>query len=86
MEQVQIIDMIRQAVPGAEVQIEGADCNFTVVVVSDTFSGLTPVKRQQQVLAAFNDLLAGGELHALSVRAHTPAEWSAIQQQNLVTL
>lgn len=86
MEQAQVIQMIQEAVPGAEVLIEGADCNFTAVVLSEQFEGLSPVKRQQRILAGFSDLLSTGQLHALSVKAHTPAEWSALQQQSLAQI
>ena len=80
MEREQVIARIEQAVPAAaDIQVEGADCDFTALVLSDTFSGVSPVKRQQQVLAEFADVLASGELHALSVKAHTPEEWQSKQ-------
>lgn len=86
MEQAQVISMIEQALPGSEVRVEGADCSFTVVVISEQFESLSQVKRQQQILSGFSELLGSGELHALSAKAYTPAEWSAIQQQSLAQL
>ena len=71
----EIISLIQASLAGAEVLPEGADCNFTVTVISDEFSGLMPAKRQQKVLNVFSEQLRTGALHALSVKAFTPAEW-----------
>jgi len=66
---------IEQAIPGAHVFLEGEGCDFSAIVVSDSFRGLTPVKRQQMVLAPMADWLSSGALHAFSVKAYTGAEW-----------
>jgi acid stress-induced BolA-like protein IbaG/YrbA len=79
MEKAAVAARIKQAIPDAEIQVEGADCNFSVVVLSQQFEKMMPVKRQQQILACFSDLLGSGALHALSVKAHTPAEWAKLQ-------
>ena len=78
MEKAAVAARIKQAIPDAEIQVEGADCNFSVVVLSQHFEKMMPVKRQQQILACFSDLLGSGALHALSVKAHTPAEWAKL--------
>lgn len=70
---------VERAVPGARVFLEGEGCEFTAIVVSDGFDGLSPVRRQQAVLAGVADWLASGALHAFSVRAYTAAEWDARQ-------
>lgn len=82
MQASEVVQRIQTQLTGAEVLVEGADCSFTVAVISDSFTGLPPVKRQQQVLGCFGDLLASGELHALTVQAYTTAEW---QQKNALT-
>lgn len=76
-----IVDLL----PEAEVDIEGEDCNVVVTVISDHFEGLTPVKRQQVVLAGFTDALANGRLHALSVKPYTLSEWNK-RYTNLVQI
>ncbi len=87
MQSEEVVQRIREAVPAAsDIQVEGADCDFTALVLCEDFAGLSPVKRQQQVLAQFADVLGSGELHALSVKAHTPAEWQAKQAQSLTQL
>ena len=73
-------DAILQVMPEAEIRLEGADCTFSITVISAQFADMRPVARQQRVLAAFHDALQRGDLHALSVKAFTPQEWE--QQQN----
>lgn len=87
MDAQEVINRIRTVVPeSAQVEVDGADCDFTAIVLSESFAGTSPVKRQQSILSQFSDVLATGELHALSVRAHTPAEWEAKQSQSLTQL
>lgn len=47
--------------------------HFEVTVVSEQFAGLSLVKRHQLIYAAVQDLM-GTEVHALSIKAHTPEE------------
>jgi acid stress-induced BolA-like protein IbaG/YrbA len=67
---------IAAALPEAQIYLEGEGCDFTAIVISDSFQGLSPVKRQQQILATVAGWLATGELHAFTVRAYTEAEWA----------
>ncbi len=75
MEADTIRQAIEQAMEGAQVYLEGEGCDFSAIVISDSFSGLSPVKRQQMVLGPVSGWLASGALHAFSVRAYTPLEW-----------
>lgn len=75
MDTGQIEQAIEAALPGARVYLDGEGCNFSAIVISDVFAGLTPVKRQQQVLGAVAGWLATGELHAFSVKTYTGQEW-----------
>jgi len=70
----EIIERIRTAYPDADVQTDGADCNFSVTIVSPAFEGLNPIQRQRPVMALFKDDISSGALHALSVTAKTPQE------------
>ena len=74
MEINQVTSAIIQALPDAQIQIEGEGCNFSVLVVSSAFQGLLPVKRQQLVLSALSEFLASGALHAISLKTLTPDE------------
>jgi len=47
--------------------------HFRVDVVSQAFAGLNPIARHRAVYAAVGDLMTT-DIHALSIRARTPAE------------
>ena len=54
----------------------GSETHFKVLVVSEAFEGLGLVDRHRRVNAALAEELKTG-LHALTIRALTPAQWSA---------
>jgi stress-induced morphogen len=75
MEASRLEAMIRDAIPDAQVQavdLQGGD-HFEVVVVSDRFQGASMVARHRMVYAALGDAMKG-PVHALTIRALTPAE------------
>lgn len=74
MDAQEIVERIQAAYPDAEVHTEGADCNFSVTIVSPAFQGLNPMQRQRPVMALFRDDITSGALHALSITARTPDE------------
>ena len=65
---------LEAAFDGAEIAVAGEGNRCDVRVVSDVFSGLSRVKRQQAVYAAIGDLIAAGTIHAVTIRALTPDE------------
>lgn len=56
----------------------GGESHFNLVVVSEAFEGLSRVNRQRAVNAAVAAELAG-PVHALSIRALTPAEAEVLE-------
>lgn len=82
MEISEVRGLIETALPGCRLQVEGEGCNFSVVVVSDQFDGLSAVRRQQKVLVAVKDPLATGALHAISIKAYTEAEWTKVAAES----
>ncbi len=50
--------------------------HFRAVVVSMQFEGKAPVQRQRLVYDALESAM-GSEIHALSMKTLTPAEWTA---------
>jgi acid stress-induced BolA-like protein IbaG/YrbA len=70
--------MVRERVAGAiaesEVAARGDASRMEIVVVAEAFSGVTRVRRQQMVYAAIAEMIGAGELHAVTIRAMTPAE------------
>jgi len=47
-----------------------------VVVVSQTFEGMSLIQRHRAVNHSLGDMLKN-DIHALSIQAKTPAQWSA---------
>ena len=72
MENEAVAQLIRNGLPGAEVEVTGDGSHFEALVVSDAFDGLTPIKKQRLVMDTVRDQIASGELHALSIKTLTP--------------
>ena len=72
-----IADLIRAGLPGATVRVESDDnTHFASQIVAAQFSGLRPIARHQLVYKTLGALV-GREIHALSIDALTPEEFSA---------
>lgn len=69
-----VATMIQNHIPDAQVSISGDGYKYEADVVSPAFEGLNTLKRHQLVYAAVNAAIASGQLHALTIRAKTPAE------------
>ncbi len=81
MEIAEVRGLIETGLPGCQTTVDGEGCSFSVVVVSEAFEGLSPVKRQQRVLETVREPLGTGALHAISMKVYTPPEWQREQGQ-----
>jgi stress-induced morphogen len=54
----------------------GSETHFKVIVVSDRFEGRSLLDRQRMVFAALEGEMKQG-VHALTMKALTPAQWEA---------
>ena len=57
--------------------VEGDGRHWYATVVSPAFEGKRLIARHQQVYAAMGTRLKTDEVHALSMKTFTPAEWIA---------
>ncbi|MBA3526941.1 MAG: BolA family transcriptional regulator [Pseudomonadota bacterium] len=76
MPATEIERLIREGIPGAEVTITdlaGDGDHYAARVVSPAFSGVSRIRRHQQVYAALGGRM-GGELHALQLQTVAPEE------------
>ncbi|MEM8984422.1 MAG: BolA/IbaG family iron-sulfur metabolism protein [Pseudomonadota bacterium] len=72
-----IAALIKAALPDATVQVVSDDnTHFEALIVAEAFAGKRPIARHQMVYASLGERM-GGDIHALSIRALTPAEWQA---------
>ena len=76
---LEVEQLVQIGIPGAKVLVDGEGCDLLITVVSEQFTDLALVKKQQLVMATLKEPLASGKLHAVSVKAYTPEEWQALQ-------
>jgi acid stress-induced BolA-like protein IbaG/YrbA len=77
MDPQQVADLIRQAIPDTQVDVRSDDnTHFSALLVGKTFEGMRSIARHQLVYRALGERV-GREIHALSIEAYTPEEWSA---------
>ncbi|SIQ48186.1 Acid stress-induced BolA-like protein IbaG/YrbA, predicted regulator of iron metabolism [Aeromonas sp. RU39B] len=67
--------LLRDALALTEVHVKGDGSHYQVIAVSDMFDGMSRVKKQQAIYAPLMDKIAANEIHALSIKAFTEAEW-----------
>ena len=72
-----IAQRIRAGLPGAEVQVSGDGEHFEALVISEAFEGVSLLKRERLVMETVKAEVASGALHALSIKARTPAQQQA---------
>lgn len=72
--------LIEDGLPGAEAIIKGDDgSHFEGIVIYADFEGKSMLQQHRMVFDTLGDRMQTGEIHALSLRTFTPAEWA---QQN----
>lgn len=69
-----IAALLKNSIPDAEVSISGDGYKYQALIISSAFAGLNTVKRHQKVYAVLRDVIAGGALHALTLKTLTPEE------------
>ena len=67
---------ISQGLPCDHLEVEGDGRHFFATIVSAEFEGRSRVARHQRVYAALGDRMSE-QIHALSMKTLTPAEWQA---------
>ena len=71
----QIQSKIQQGIACSHLAVEGDGQHFYATVVSAEFEGKRLIQRHQLVYAALGDRMKA-EVHALSIKAFTPAEFA----------
>ena len=66
---------IAQGLACDHLEVEGDGRHFFATIVSVEFEGTSRVKRHQRVYAALGDRMRE-QIHALSMKTLTPAEWA----------
>lgn len=75
MQPEEVKSLLESRLAGASVAVSGDGRHFDLIVVSDAFAGLSPVKKQQLVYGALQSEIADGSIHAVNMTTLTPSEW-----------
>jgi len=67
-------EFIAGALPCEHLEVEGDGRHFFATIVAAEFEGRSRVARHQRVYAALGDRMRE-QIHALSMKTLTPAEW-----------
>ncbi|MES2938403.1 MAG: BolA family protein [Pseudomonadota bacterium] len=59
------------------IEVEGDGRHWQAVIVSPEFEGKRAIQRHQRVYATLGAKMHTDEVHALSMKTWTPAEWAA---------
>jgi len=75
MDPEEVKKFILAGLPDCDVTVKGDGSHFDAVVVGEVFDGKSLVAKQKLVYATVNEYITSGQLHALSIKTYTPAEW-----------
>ena len=72
----QLQQLISAGLPCDVCQLEGDGRHWYATIVSASFEGKRLIQRHQQVYATLGSRMQTDEVHALSMKTFTPAEWA----------
>lgn len=72
-----IYQAIAKEVECSHLDVSGDGRHFEAIVVSHAFVGQSRINRHRIIYAALGDRMRE-EIHALSMKLHTPEEWSQL--------
>ena len=82
MEPAEIKTLIENGLEGADARVFSEDnTHYAAVVICPAFEGKRAIARHQLVYQCLGSLM-GNEIHAMSIRAHTPDEWRELQAED----
>jgi len=73
----QLRDIIAAGMPCQHLEVHGDGRHWSAVIVSGEFEGRRLIQRHQRVYATLGARMHTDEVHALSMKTLTPAEWAA---------
>lgn len=74
----QIKNMIAAGIQCEHIELEGDGRHWYATITSAEFEGKRAIQRHQMVYATLGDKMQNDEVHALSMKTYTPAEWAAL--------
>jgi acid stress-induced BolA-like protein IbaG/YrbA len=71
--------IISAGLPCDHLVVSGDGRHWSAVIVSPAFEGMRAIARHQRVYATLGPRIQNDEVHALSMKTYTPAEWATAQ-------
>ena len=68
--------LIAAGLPCDHIEVTGDGRHWSAVIVSTAFEGLRLIARHKKVYDTLGTRIKTDEVHALSMKTHTPAEWN----------
>ncbi len=72
----QLQSIIAAGLPCEHLEVSGDGRHWSAVIVSPAFEGKRAIARHQLVYATLGERMHTDEVHALSMKTYTPAEWA----------
>lgn len=73
----QLQSIIRAGLSCEHLEVTGDGRHWAAVLVCAAFEGKRLIQRHQMVYATLGQRIHSDEVHALSMKTYTPAEWAA---------
>ena len=70
-----IENAIKEKINTFEVRVKNDGSHYEIIVVSDDFSDLTPVKKQQLVYGPLTEFISTNDIQAVTIKTFTLKEW-----------
>lgn len=79
MQASELQQIIQTGLACEHIEVDGDGRHWSAVIVSPEFEGKRLIQRHQRVYATLGERIKTDEVHALSMKTYSPAEWA---QQN----
>ena len=73
----QLQSIISSNLPCEHIELSGDGQHWYATIVSSSFEGQRLIQRHQKVYATLGSRMHTNEVHALSMKTFTPAEWAS---------
>ncbi|MFA0414391.1 BolA family iron metabolism protein IbaG [Vibrio renipiscarius] len=76
MDSAKVQQILNEALNLEELRVKGEGSHYEVIAVDACFEGMNRVKKQQTIYAPLMEYIQRNDIHAVSIKAYTPAEWA----------
>ena len=74
MEEI-IKKVLNENIDESIISVSGSEAKYTVEIASDMFLGKNTIDRNKIIYALLDEYIKSGEIHALTIKAHTLDEY-----------